>query len=446
MVSILAQLSSCTALLFTCLLNADSYKIKIQDEWLKTIKPATAMCATAQNNMRRSSQALTNATKDVEKTDIKTIDPENIPADLAYWIADIKLDNNGVKIIEFGDGNFAGYKVLDNMYHPGKMWEVVWKNLLSLDIPVWYVGSYSGDPGVVAWNSFKANGGHYSQSLETLQRHGDFLRHAKKQTNLFPEKITDYQGIIVLKRYNPPAATVKKFTSRYPDFLILNDTSTVHVSDKNLTDGLFNTPELRAFRPKAIILPKKYTSTLAQEITAQIPSKWLVIKPINSGRGNGIIMVNKAHLDEELHKVLVDYKNYQTPNNDISVKMDPPLSYDYWKADRNTHFLVEEYCESKPILVNNKSYDATMRVIFMMRFEQGAINLDFLDAYWKRPIKALSESGTFKEKHISKHAPTFDESQGLAVSAEDFALVKKSMSKALPQVYWNILASYYAAN
>jgi hypothetical protein len=459
-IPLLRQLAGCCALLTSVLLNARPYVTRVPDEWLipltSTQQSAAVVSEDIADQVSIKNNASTPEPSDIQadsttqapiENDAKNTlipQPGDIPADVAYWIADIKLNENGVTIIEFGDGNFAGYKVLDHMYRPGKMWEAVWSSLFSLEIPIWYVGDYASNPGVVAWPQFKAGGGFYSPSLTALQKNNYFLQHTKKYARLFSEQVKDYQGVIVFKRCNPSKEALNQFMTRYPDFLILNYSSTHHVSDKKLTDGLFNTPELRAFRPKAAIFPKKYTKTLASEIMKQFENDWLVIKPINAGRGNGIIMVDKDNLDDALHRILVENKNHLPPDNDIEYKPDPPLGYDYWKGDRNSNFLVEEYVPSKPISVGGKEYDATMRVIFIMRYEQGTITLDFLDAYWKRPIKALTDYGTFKDKHISKHAPNFEESQDLAVSPEDYEFVKESMAQALPQIYWNILATHYA--
>lgn len=379
-----------------------------------------------------------------DKTKITVPAPTDIPADIAYWIADIKYNEQGVKIVELGDGNFAGYKVLDNMHFRGKVWSQVWQHLLSLGIPVWYVGSYASDPDVVAWKRFRELGGFHSETLETLQRDTDFQEHAQRASVSPARTLKDYQGIIVLKRYNPSLTSFENFAARYPNFLILNETSSLHVSNKSMTDSLFDTPAIKEARPKAVIYPKRYTRGLAKDILSKLPADWLVIKPINSGRGNGIIMVDREHLSQALHKVLIENKSKYPPNNDYTFKPDTPMSYEYWKYDRNTRFLVEEFAESKPIIVDNKPYDPTMRVIFIMQYEQGQIKLDYIDAYWKKPVKSLLDEGTFKEKHISKHAPNFEESQGLGVSEEDLAGVKEAMAPVLPRLFWNILVDAYA--
>jgi hypothetical protein len=375
---------------------------------------------------------------------MRTLPPLNIiRADMAYWIADIKFNEQGVKIVELGDGNFAGYKVLDNMYFRGHVWTRVWENILSSEVPVWFIGNYASDPDVVAWETFRKLGGLHSATLETLQQDQHFLMTAKREVPEIAQSIADYQGIIVLKRYNPSQATFANFITRFPNFLILNETSSFVVSDKALTDALFTTEQMKASRPQALILEKKYTRALEKEILDKMAANWFVIKPVNSGRGNGIIMTNRDELGATLRKILVDNRSHFKIDNDYTFKADPPLSFEYWRSDRNSHFIVEEFAESKQIFVDDKPYDPTMRVIFVIRYEEGKMKLDYIDGYWKKPSKSLIDEGTFKERHISKHAPNAEESRGLNVSAEDLKAVEECLAPVLPRLFWNILLDCY---
>lgn len=407
------------SVLFHSVLNA-TYETQVKQEWV-----ATSLCSA--------------------KKRVEPVLPNAIPADLAYWIADIKLNDQGVKIIEFGDGNYSGYKVLDNLYFCGKTWQDTWEYLFSFGLPVWFVGNHMKAPEKISWNTFCKGSNLYSDTLETLQSNKDFLQQVKKGAGGVPKTLLDYQGIIVLKCYKPSRTLLQRFTKQFPNVLILNAKTTSYVRNKQLSDDLFTTPDLKTFRPQALVLPKEHTRTLAQDIVRAMPGvEWFVIKPINSTRGNGIIMTNRQDLQHDLYKVLVKHKNSLPIDNSYTFRPEKPQGYEYWLRDRNSHFLIEEYAESKPTIVNSKPYDATARVIFMMRYEQGRIKIDYLDAYWKRPLVALTEKGTFKEKHISKHAPNFEESQGLLMNAEDFKAVQDSMNKMLPQVYWNLLSNYYS--
>lgn len=383
------------------------------------------------------------------KNSYKAIKAEEIPADIAYWIADIKLNEDGAKIVELGDGNFAGYKVLDNMYFKGKVWSQVWDTLVSFGRPVWYVGSYESAPDVVAWEHFNKVSGNYAPTLaeldERLKKMKSEQRTEAQDAKKIVKTLDEYAGVIILKRYNPLLKTYLNFRKNHPEYLIINETSSDYVGDKFLTDSLFSSASMKKFRPNALTFNKKYTKAIAARIHSKMPkTEWFVIKPINSGRGNGIIMTHASELDDNLRKILIENKCSEPVDDMFSFKPDNPMSFEYWQHDRNSRFLVEEYVESKPIFVDEKPYDATMRVIFVLRYEDETIKVDFVDAYWKKPIKALTDEGTFKEKHISKHAPNAEESRGLAVNEEDMAKAQKSMAELLPQLYWNLLCDVHA--
>lgn len=366
-----------------------------------------------------------------------------IPSDISFMIADIKYKENDLKIIEFGDGLFAGLKVLDHMCGEGKVWTSLWDYLSQYKLPIWYVGSYRTNPNTVAWSHFIKKGGYYASSLATLKLNAQFKKTLKKSVPFNPGDIKTYKGIIVIKRYNPPASFLNKFKQEHPDFIILCDATTKAASDKNLTNLLFNTDSLKTFRPTCAIYPREYTSDLAEKIANDLKCKWFVIKPVNSGRGNGILMVKKQNLDATLKQILKAYHNHLPYDNNHPIKLNNPLTHQYWRYERHSHFLVEEYVESKHITVQDKPYDATMRVIFTLAYDQQKIHLTFLDAYWKKPIKAIGEKGTFREKHLSKHQPNYYQSIGFEVSKEDLDGTYALMRECLPKIYWNMLTAHY---
>ena len=306
------------------------------------------------------------------------------------------------------------------------------------------MGEYRSNPRTVSWSHFVRQGGNYAPHLTALKQNSFFQKAAQSDSKFNPFDIKTYKGIIIIKRFQPAPEELENFTKNHPDFLILNMATTKYASDKNLTNRLFTTDQLKKFRPKCVVYPREYDPTLAQKIINDLQCNWFVIKPVNAARGNGILMVNKEHLDTKLKQILFAYHNHLPYDNNYSIKSNAPFVNEYWRYDRNSHFLVEEYAESKTILVRDKPYDATMRVIFTLAYDQGQISLTFLDAYWKRPVKALNEQANFREKHLSKHQPNFYESVGLEVSKEDLEAVKKLMRECMPEVYFNMLTTYQA--
>ncbi|QQR49520.1 hypothetical protein IPF37_01595 [bacterium] len=369
--------------------------------------------------------------------------PENpIPADVSFMIIDIKYtDDQQVKILEYGDGCVSGFKVLDHTIGIGKVWEDFWHYLKKFKLPMWYAGYYYGRTPYIGAQTLQRYNGQMVPSLNQLKGNIFFKAQARHRIN--PEdlqNIHNYRGIIATRERS--TKVIEKFKKTYPQFLVINTAAKNFVLNKKATDDLFDEPQLAAYRPKRVIYPKNYTPELANKIINEIGSKYYVIKPINSGKGNGILIIKARDLDATLKLILDDYKP-SAVSETYSYNPYVPLTTGYWRHDRNPNFLVEEYVSSKNITVNKKPYDATMRIIFTQHYHEGKIYTKFINAYWKRPIKALNESGTFREKHISKHAPNHFESLGLEVNANDLREIYDILQPALPQIYWKMLTRYY---
>lgn len=375
---------------------------------------------------------------------------DSLPADITLWVIDLKYNEETLKILEFEDDSTAGFSALNNTHGPGIVWKRLWQYLEQFNLPIWYVGHYTTQADKVAWNYFRQISGRFAPNLPALMRNRAFQLAVQKNKaplgKVIRSRIQDYEGIIVLKYYHPTKAMLELFRKKYPQFLIIGLASHAAVQSKPMMDSLFDTPELRAFRPQCYLYPKIYSLTLAQSISKNIPSDLYVIKPVNSGKGNGIIMSTQKNLDNALKKILVDNACPLPPNNNFCYKPHEVQTYEYWQHDRNTHFLVEEFATSKPLYVNNKPYDPTMRIVYLLKHEQGEVTLNYITSYWKKPLKALNEKGTLREKHINKHAPDFNQaSGGLEVDPEDLNKVRTTLETLLPTIYTNLLERFHTA-
>ena len=116
-------------------------------------------------------------------------------------------------------------------------------------------------------------------------------------------------------------------------------------------------------------------------------------------------------------------------------------SFNYWKGDKNAHFIIEEYCSSKPLMVDGKTYDPTMRMFFIQRYDKGKIYTTVLPGFWKTPPKALSEFGSLIEKH--KTVLTAENGKagrrGLTIGKKDMRGIRKALNEALPKIYKKML-------
>ena len=143
-------------------------------------------------------------------------------------------------------------------------------------------------------------------------------------------------------------------------------------------------------------------------------------------------MVEKKDLDKTLYTIFEESEKI--------AKMDD-TSYSYWAQDANKTFLIEQYERSKLIKLPNdatKSYDATLRIVFSISYQNETMHLKIFNGYWKLPLKAQEEEGSLTEKIKSKINP--DRASSLKLSTEDKALVSTILKKYVPIVYYRMLA------
>jgi hypothetical protein len=150
--------------------------------------------------------------------------------------------------------------------------------------------------------------------------------------------------------------------------------------------------------------------------------------------GNGIIIVERNELDKTLKRILC-------PENKSILQHMKDTSYSYWHRDKNQSFIVESYETSKPIPVNGKLFNGTMRVVFVLTHdltqENDIIDVHFLGSYWKLPILPISANGTMNEKNKSNiKKGTIPSAK---VAPKDYETVKQELRKILPKIYKKML-------
>lgn len=350
---------------------------------------------------------------------------DNYPADISFCIADLKFDGQNIKICEFGQGSRSRFKGYDALYGKGKVWTIFWEYLEKFQKPFYIVtpDNYALTKKNIGFNlkELQKFGGQLISSLEALRYNQDLIKADNLHKNYCA--ISSYDQIVVTNHASFNSSFFTEFNLNHPNILITDQATAFFVNSKYETTELFKHPELQKYRPKNIICKCIYDKNLAKNIAKKLDCKKYVIKPLNASRGNGIIIVDRLHLNQELKKILVDK---QTLN-----PKDP--SYKYWTTTKDKNFLVEEFVSSKDIIVDNKRYDATMRVIFVLSHDMGNINIDFLGAYWKLPSKSLEEYGGLTKMHKSNINK--DRKSSAVVALQDFDTVKKEMTQAMGKAY-----------
>jgi len=390
------------------------------------------------------------AIEKLNKEQGQSFSKQNLKADISYLFVDFKFDGKKIKILELGQGKNGGYRTYDGVFQKGKIWAKFWGYLHSLKIPFWliapnYYRSYrpANKLGIswrdrFAWNSFRRLGGKWAPSIKRLVREEDFLKAQNDRRMTDYSNLKSYKGIIVYRyrddRDPKRLKELEKFKKQYPDFLVLDAVLRPYAASKELTNTLFKDADLQKYRPKCNVYPKKYTPNLAQRIMSDLGSEMFVIKPLNSGMSNGVIVVSKDQLDKALKRILLFEED--KIKRAFNYRPGDTVTYSYWKGDKNNDFIVEEYVVSKPIVVNGKFYDPSLRMVCVLDQSKGNIDLKFLQSWWKIPSKALSEKGTLTQKHVSKFRGDLSRlsSQELVVRAHDLTMIKAQLREVSPHL------------
>ncbi len=340
--------------------------------------------------------------------------------DISCCIADIKFDGERIFICEFGEGIESRFKGYDALYGTGSMWRMIWQSLANFNMPLHYIGTtFLEAPKTdktFAYDTFK----HYGRTSDTL---ADFTKYCSSK------KMLSQKHMVIAHSIKQSAQSVYKLQEPSPDLIIFGKATSKHVRSKQATNRLFVSPFLKQFKPATLEIEKKYSPALAAEIIEAIPSDFYVIKPPCCALGQGVILIPKEELDRTL-KLIIDHKKELSPKNS-------PSAYRYWEKDKSASIMVEAFASSKTIMSQGKPFDATLRAVFIISNLNGTIGIQHLGAYWKLPIKSLTETGSFMEKHKSSISSSRVSSAPVDVS--DYKIVCEQLNLLLPVLYEEML-------
>jgi len=351
--------------------------------------------------------------------------------DVSIIIADLKYNNEGIKILEFGEGTKSCFKGYDKLYGSGNIWNQFWRLLGKHELPIWYIGrppTTEQKKQTVGYETFYKMGGMACANLVELEKHPLFKKLKNNPIRNHGDTISDYNGIIIFKQYRGQQEQIKAFKTKYSDFIFIDQAVNPFVNNKLDTSTLFKETNLNTFRPAWNVYAKLYTSALAQKIMDDLDAQTVVIKPLNSANGWGVIITNKDKLDYTLDLII---------NKSQILKKHPDKTYKQWSRDRNTTFLVEKYVPSHVLTIENKAYDPTMRVVLFLEYSNQEISITILGTYWKLPELSLHEKGSLTRKHKSKVSK--ERTSSAIVQEHDYLQVKEHFDTFMPILYTHML-------
>jgi len=361
--------------------------------------------------------------------------------DVSGLIVDLKYDGKSIKILEFGNiisSKLSGHETLYEKGVTGEsiIWERFYRYLSNLSPNVWCVGK-NLDPNRAVYINFQKLirlGGYYCSAVDLLKQDQFFNELSDTISNDLCVDLQNCNGIIINTGHRLLKGICKDLNLMFPGFIFLNHAAFNYGESKDCACNLFDSCELRQFRPKWKIYDARYSQNLIEKINNDFESDLLVIKPLNASRGQGVIILSKRDLSKTLKMIFTKKRRMKKFKND---------SFNFWAKYREKKFLIEEFRESKYITVDGKQYDGTMRVVFVLSYHKKNIDLSFLGEYWKLPVKHISQKGTLNEKHKSKVDCKRRPLSVAKVSKEDAEHVKSLLSDVLPILYKKMLMQTY---
>ncbi|MBM3893532.1 hypothetical protein FJ365_04000 [Candidatus Dependentiae bacterium] len=357
----------------------------------------------------------------------------NAPADIIFAFADIKYNQGNFKIIECGTGPYSGLReheiYINNKIHTqiAPYWNIVAHILKRYGIPAWLVGN----PPHTNFTYFEHLTGKKYSTFEDLIDHQSLL-HPEIHPLAKPRTIAQHTGIVIHRsgsRKPRSREPFKTFKTKYPSFLLLNSNSS-YFSSKPATYKLFEDARLHNLIPRYVIYPASYCPTLAQKIMSDLGQvEKLIIKPLNMHRAIGVGVTTPDNLDAHLQHMFGT--NAYAPYEEKSIG--------YWRKHKPTHFIASEFVSSQPFLCNNKKYEPTLRVSFLMMHEKGNIAIHIIGGCWQIPPRAINDRTESLTQCYATDPDRHETDEGGLIALDDLNKIKSLLAPVLAQVYKIIL-------
>lgn len=380
-----------------------------------------------------------------------------LKAEISFLFADLKFDGKDLKILELGEGKNGGFRSFDAIFEEGRIWKGFWNYITSLGLPVFYLGPAPSDDPInkigisltdkIAWKTFMEKSGLHAFSMDELEARADFQALKKDVVCSNGSCINDYKAILIYKfrddREPDALVELEQFKQEHPEILVLDCVSRPFAASKHLNDILFRSgSDTAQYRPACGLYPKKYHAGLAKQIIADLEGDYFVIKPLDSGMSNGIIVTSRDFLPTDLQRILTS-SHFAKDSHPYTFNHRPTetQSYEYWRGDSNRNFLVESYVPSRTINVLGRPYDPTIRVVFSLVHDGDEVRVKFFEHWWKLPPKPLDEFTVMTLKHVSQYRPDLKElpAEQLTLSDEDECGVRTMMADAMAHAYVKML-------
>ncbi len=353
---------------------------------------------------------------------------EHTPS-IGFFSVDIKFDGENIKICEIGNGLYGvplpsfssinGKKEI--LYTP--YWDLFWLFLKQFNLPILYIGKNTTNGA----KTLRSVGGKTFKNIDAF-RNVFTKNFTQSPTSVKTKKINDYSAILAYGGARN-FGQINQLKKDFPNILFVNNFDALFHRQKDKIHEFFNCDELSFLRPRWTVYPHRYTATLAQIIQQDIPADYYILKPAMGRKAQGVVMIEKQHLDAALKNIL--QKTALNPTDNYKKE-------DWKKTLHQSTFIVEEYAPSKTIYHKDKPYDPTLRAVFAVYYDSGKIGWNFFSCFWKKPPYSLNENVSLTDKHITKSMIGCTE-PGQEVEPKDMEKLKQIFDAIIPVMYEKML-------
>ncbi len=337
-------------------------------------------------------------------------------ADISFIVIDLKYNQSqGVKICEIQPGSFSRFSGSDHLEGLNS----IEKKYLDF-IDRYYLPKFFTHPIYQKIKPLLIDRGW--TSLLNLQ---DLGKKFGEDPPADPENLFGYKACLLSLKIDP---IPKGEPQRLHQILFL-DRAILPFSQNKLTMNtlLHQIPEMRKLRPVWHIYKKGSSDDLLEQISRDIPGEIVVIKPIQSTMGRGVIIEEKSKLQKILHYVFYSPKEV--------LLADLERSYSQYAIDHSDYFIAEEFIPSAPLYLGQDSlpYDCTMRIIAILSYHKKVPKVTYLGEYWYSPHKPLDPAFTLIQSHKAKGT------YYAKVDEKTLTEVKKQLTQPLMKAYLHML-------
>jgi hypothetical protein len=351
------------------------------------------------------------------------------PVDICYMVADLKYNaRDGVKICEIQQATLSLFNgdTYRNLAAEQSIHNELARTLQTYNKTGWVVEQGIADKKLVdALDA--APTWHRPKDLIALFSDQDF-KDASKHSPTDLHDISTYSGLLYTSWAQ--LSVIYDFEERLPGVVAIDKSSfTVWIDKYRMTRLFAEDARLATIKPKWGNYKKTYKKNLAATIADELGGETFVIKPRGNFLGKGVILVQRKDLDAVVRYII-------TKKGPLSKRKES--AYTAWQYDKFDSFLVEQFITSDPIRLphmENKRYQPTMRVAFVLAYNKGKHDVHFLGSYWKTPEVSIDDEGDFMEKNKDICEPPYY----LAVDDKTMHKVQAKLRATLPILHAKLL-------